>query len=59
MEQLTDLRATQKQQLPGKVLLLETQLAGFQFYEGKQVFERLAPKNKLTLKRDTENKYDI
>ncbi len=59
MEQLTNLSLTQKQQLPGKLLLLETQLAGFQFYEGRQVVEQLASNNKLILKRDTENKVDI
>ena len=39
-------------------LLLETQVAGFQYYEGERLWPRLSPGDPLTLVREPANPYD-
>ncbi len=43
---------------PKKLLLLNTQLAGFQYYQGDTIFSRLDQGDSLTLKRDPINRFD-
>lgn len=43
---------------PKTLLLLETTLAGFQFYEGESLFPQLQTGDQLTLKRTPQNRYD-
>jgi hypothetical protein len=45
--------ATQK-----PILLLETSIAGFQFYEGERLFNHIKINDKVQLHRVPENQYD-
>jgi hypothetical protein len=38
--------------------LLTTQLAGFQYYAGKQIWNELRDEDELTLRREPDNRYD-
>jgi hypothetical protein len=38
--------------------LLTTQLAGFQYYTGKQIWNELRDEDELTLRREPDNRYD-
>ena len=38
--------------------LLTTQLAGFQYYTGKQIWNELRNEDELTLRREPDNRYD-
>ena len=51
-------KPAQAQPIPLRLLLLETPLAGFQFYSGAGVFSQLQPGDPLRLARDHENRYD-
>lgn len=41
-----------------KLLLLDTVVAGFSYYDGERVWERLRAGDKLILKREPSNPYD-
>ena len=48
----------QNRQKQARVQLLETSLAGFQYYEGERLFPQLNIGDPLQLRRAPENKYD-
>ncbi len=41
-----------------EITVLETVVAGFQYYEGEKVWKSLSAGTRLTLKREPENPYD-
>ncbi|MDI1471669.1 hypothetical protein THER_1821 [Thermodesulfovibrio sp. N1] len=41
-----------------RVLLLETVVAGFSYYDGEKVWQKLKENDKLVLKREPTNPYD-
>lgn len=47
-----------KQPQPRNLLLLHTPVAGFQFYQGEEVFSQIQPTQELTLKREKNNRHD-
>ena len=51
-------RANQTRADANTIKLLETPLAGFQYYEGEHVFNRIKIGDTVQLRRAPENKYD-
>ncbi|MCX8023250.1 MAG: HIRAN domain-containing protein [Syntrophorhabdaceae bacterium] len=49
---------TRKEDIAKKVLLLDTVVAGFRYYDGERIWDGLSVEDPVTLIREPENPYD-